>query len=157
MMKFNNDFFLKTSEYNITHGYNYGDKHYYIVIIFNNFFERKEHLNVYQAIFGINYGNNESAYIFNMKYDGENGDEVHKTIITQKIEKKEKIFVENKDYIIKIGIVNDKYITTNYIKCELNDEFKNNKYIFDSNCTKIKKDNNKISYFKFIYYNININ
>ena len=57
MMKFNNDFFLKTSEYNITHGYNYGDKHYYIVIIFNNFFERKDHLNVYQAIFGINYGN----------------------------------------------------------------------------------------------------
>ena len=84
-----------------------------------------------------------------MKYDGENGDEVHKTIITQKIEIKEKIFVENEDYIIKTGIVNDNNITKNYIKCEFPNEFSNNKYLLDSNCTKIKKDNNQISYFKF--------
>ena len=149
MMKFNNNFFLKTSEYNITHGYNGDDNHYYIVIIFNSFFERKEHLNVYQAIFGTNYENNKSAYIFNMKYDGENGDEVHKTVITQKIENKEKIFAKIEDYIIRIGTVNNNNTTKNYMKCEFFNEFKNNKYLFDSNSIKIKNINNQTSIFKF--------
>ena len=36
-MEFNNDFFLMANGYKITDGYNYGDKHHYIVIIFNNF------------------------------------------------------------------------------------------------------------------------
>ena len=143
-MEFNNDFFLIANGYKITDGYNYGDKHHYIVIIFDEFFEEHEHTTVYQMIFGKNYENNKSAYIFNNKYDDENGNEVHITVITQKIEKKEKTFIQINNSFIKIGIDNN---NKNYIKCVLPIKIDNKKHkdcydYFTSNNSSFKYSKN---------------
>ena len=121
MMKLNENYFLKTPNYIITNGYY--ENNYYGVIIFNEVYKECEFCNLYKKI-----KSNMKSFdsMFNININGE-----EKTIIVQCIENKEKIFIENEDIKVMIGINNN---NKSYIRSELPIKIENDNIIYCYDC-----------------------